>query len=211
MPHNFREMNYMTIGIWVKSALFAAALVSTPLVQAQSKKFEPTAQVAGQSLQINGHGTRYRAVIPVYEIAFYTTSKATTAEQLLTLPGPKRVSFIALRDIATDQLGIAMVRGMRENADPSRHAVIAGFMDKLSRVFSTVTKVGPGQTFRLDYVPGKGTTFYVDNVQKGETVSDAGFIEAMLRIWVGPRPVDSRLKDALLGAPPKSTDTLHQG
>jgi len=196
---------------WMKSALLASALATTPLLAAAEGRFEPTAQVAGQTLQLNGQGVRYRAVIALYEIAFYTPVKATTAEQLLAQPGAKRVSFVASRDIPSDQLGIAMVRGMRENSDPSRQAAVAGFMDKLSRIFSTEKKLAAGQTFRFDYVPGKGTTFFVDNVQKGEAVTDAGFIEAMLRIWVGPHPVDSRLKDALLGAPRKAADALHQG
>ncbi len=186
------------------------ALLSAPLAQAEVK-FDPTAQVAGQTLQLNGHGVRYRAVIPMYEIALYTPSKVSTPDQLLALPGAKRVRFVALRDIPSDQLGISMVRGMKDNADPARLVAVAGFMDKLSRIFSTEKKIAAGQTFRLDYVPGNGTTFFVDNVQKGETVQDAGFIEAMLRIWVGPRPVDSRLRDAMLGVQPKSADTLHQG
>ena len=45
----------------------------------------------------------------------------------------------------------------------------------------------------------------------GETVTDAGFIEAVLRIWVGPKPVDSQLKSSLLGAPPKTVDTNNLG
>ena len=118
---------------------------------------------------------------------------------------------MALRDFPGEQMGLSLVRGMRENADPAHAIAVAGYMDKLGRIFSTEKKIAAGQTFTLEYVPGKGTVFLINGVQKGETVTDAGFIEAMLRIWVGPRPVDSRLKDALLGAPPKSTDTLHQG
>ena len=59
--------------------------------------------------------------------------------------------------------------------------------------------------FTLEYVPGKGTVFLINGVQKGETVTEPGFMEAVLRIWVGPKPVDSQLKELLLGAPPKKT------
>ena len=68
-----------------------------------------------------------------------------------------------------------------------------------------------GQAFALEHVPGKGTVFLINGVQKGETVTDAGFIEAVLRIWVGPKPVDSQLKSSLLGAPPKKVDTNNLG
>ena len=134
---------------WMKCAALSVALaVASPLALAQgSKAFEPTTQLAGQTLQLNGQGVRYRAIIPVYEMALYTPKKVTTPEQLLGLPGPKRVSFVALRDVPGDQLGIALVRGMSENADPGRAALIAGYMDKLGRIFSTEKKIAAGQAF----------------------------------------------------------------
>lgn len=193
------------------AALSVALMAASPLVQAQSTKFEPTIQVGGQALQLNGNGVRYRTVIPVYEMALYTTKKVTTPEQLLALPGAKRASFVALRDVPSDQMGISLVRGMRDNAEQASSVAVAGFMDKLGRVFSTEKKISAGQAFSLDYVPGKGTAFFINGVQKGETITDPGFMEAVLRIWVGPKPVDSQLKDSLLGAPPKKADSLHQG
>ena len=89
---------------WMKCAASSVALaVASPLALAQgSKAFEPTTQLAGQTLQLNGQGVRYRAIIPVYEMALYTPKKVTTPEQLLGLPGPKRVSFVALRDVPGD-------------------------------------------------------------------------------------------------------------
>ena len=53
--------------------------------------------------------------------------------------------------------------------------------------------------------------FLINGLQKGETVTDYGFIEAVLRIWVGPKPADSQLKSSLLGAPPKKVDTNNLG
>ena len=44
-----------------------------------------------------------------------------------------------------------------------------------------------------------------------DPLTEPGFMEAVLRIWVGPKPLDSQLKELLLGAPPKKTEQLHQG
>ena len=201
------------ISHWMKCAVLGTALaLGTPVVMAQgSAAFAPTTQLAGQTLQLNGQGVRYRTVIPVYEMGLYTANKVTTPEQLLSLPGPKRASFVALRDFPGEQMGLSLVRGMRENADPAHAIAVAGYMDKLGRIFSTEKKIAAGQTFTLEYVPGKGTVFLINGVQKGETVTEPGFMEAVLRIWVGPKPVDSQLKELLLGAPPKKTEQLHQG
>ena len=162
---------------WMKCAVLGTALaLGTPVVMAQgSAAFAPTTQLAGQTLQLNGQGVRYRTVIPVYE------------------------------------MGLSLVRGMRENADPAHAIAVAGYMDKLGRIFSTEKKIAAGQAFALEHVPGKGTVFLINGVQKGETVTDAGFIEAVLRIWVGPKPADSQLKSSLLGAPPKKVDTNNLG
>ena len=195
-----------------RAVLAAALLAGSPLAGAQGAAgFLPTTQLAGQSLQLNGQGVRYRLVVPLYEMGLYTTKKVTTPEQLLSLPGPKRASFVALRDFPGEQMGISLVRGMRENADPAHAIAVAGYMDKLGRIFSTEKKIAAGQTFALDYVPGKGTSFLINGVQKGETIADPGFIEAVLRIWVGPKPVDSQLKEQLLGAPPKKSEVQHPG
>ena len=45
-----------------------------------------------------------------------------------------------------------------------------------------------------------GTRVLVDDVQKGTEFAVDDFYAALLRIWLGNSPVDSDLKDALLGA-----------
>ena len=192
--------------------LTAALLLAGPAALAErAAPFAPTAQLAGHTLQLNGQGVRYRTVVPVYEMGLYTSRKVSTPEQLLNLPGPKRASFVALRDVPGEQLGLSLVRAMRENADPSQSVAVIGYMDKLGRIFSTERKIAAGQRFALEYVPGKGTVFLIDGVQKGETVTEPGFMEAVLRIWVGPKPVDSQLRGQLLGEPPRKVDANQLG
>ena len=164
--------------------LTVALVASHGAVSAQTRPYPPTAQVGGQTLQLNGAGTRYRAVFAVYDVGLYVGRKVTTAEQVLSQPGPKRMAFVALRDTPADQLGLMLVRGMKANAPPQQAA---------------------------EYVPNKGTVFILNGQQKGEIVTDPGFIDAMLRIWLGPQPVDERLKASLLGDTPKARDTSNLG
>jgi hypothetical protein len=60
-------------------------------------KFEPTAQLGGSTLQLNGKGTRVRLVFKAYDMGLYTAKRVGTATELLALPGPKRLQFTALR------------------------------------------------------------------------------------------------------------------
>ena len=190
-------------------ALTAATAVWMP-VQAQSTAaptkeaaaragLPPTLQVGGQNLRLNGKGTRYRAVIKVYDIGFYAVAKFASLEQLLATPGPKRIQIVPLRTLTGDSLGVAMVQGMQDNAAPGERLKLIPHMDRLSRIFQAEPTVAAGSEIVIEFVPGKGTAFFVDGVQKGEVVTDPNYFGAVARIWLGPKAVDANLKDALLG------------
>ena len=58
--------------------------------------------------------------------------------------------------------------------------------------------MNPGDRYSLTYIPGKGTTLSLNGVPKG-TVDGADFAAALFSIWLGPNPIDSNFKQALLG------------
>ena len=51
----------------------------------------------------------------------------------------------------------------------------------------------------MEYLPGKGTVFYIQGQSQGAPVGDDEFFQMVLKIWVGSSPADFKLKDALLG------------
>lgn len=181
---------WLTIGM-------LAGLCALP-VAAQQTKFPTTTELAGKRLVLNGAGTRYRTVIKVYDLALYVPQKASSREAILAQKGPYRVRLVALRDIDAADIGRAMVVGMRDNLPPDEAYRLARYSSKVIEIFSTQSRINTGTTFGLDWVPGKGATFYLDNKMVGE-LADAAFIDPFLSIWVGQVPADHRLKDQLLG------------
>lgn len=184
----------------------AALIASTAAVAAPtSTHFDPAIQLQGTGLQLNGAGTRYRAIFKVYDMALYTTRKVSTAEELLALPGPKKIQFTALRDLPGTDLGRLFVKGMSENAtreQVTRHTLST---TRLIEIFSGKSKLVPGDSFAMEYVPGKGTQFVIQGQPQGSPVGDAEFFNMVLNIWFGAEPADRQLRDALLGhdAPPR--------
>lgn len=161
-------------------------------------KFEPTAQLAGSTLQLNGKGTRVRLVFKAYDMGLYTTKHASTPAELLALPGPKRLHFVALRDLPGTDLGRLFLRGISDNtpaAQLTRHTLST---TRLIEIFSGKPKLVAGDTFAMDFVPGKGTQFYIQGQPQGEPVGDDEFFTLVLRIWFGDSPADVQLRDALL-------------
>lgn len=178
----------------------ALALVGLPAAASPTAtKFEPTVEVQGTKLQLNGAGTRYRAVFKVYDMGLYTTKKVSTPAEVLALPGAKRLHFVALRELPGTDLGRLFLKGMTENStkDEMQRQTLAS--TRLIDVFSGRSKMLPGESFAMEYVPGKGTTFYILGKPQGEPVGDAEFFNLVLRIWFGESPADRLLMNALLG------------
>jgi len=185
-----------------------ALLVSSGSVHAQPAgpttdvagiKYAPTVQVAGSTLQLNGAGLRTRFVIKVYTAGLYMGAKASTPEAALAVPGPKRMHVVMLRDIDANELGRLFTRGMQDNAPRDSFSKFIPGTLALADIFSAKKKLLTGDNFSVDYVPGVGTSVLVNGKAQGEPVKEPEFFNALLRIWLGPKPADESLKAALLG------------
>lgn len=191
---------HQTLATHARLALLAAgtALCLQATAAPTVNKFEPTAQLGGSTLQLNGKGTRVRLVFKAYDMALYTAKPASTPAELFALPGPKRLQFIALRELPGTELGRLFLRGMGDNtpsAQMTRHTLST---TRLIEIFSGKPKLMPGETFAMDFVPGKGTQFYIQGQAQGEPVGDDEFFTLVLKIWFGDKPADVLLRDGLL-------------
>lgn len=192
-------MNLAAPARHVSALLLMATLHAAALAAPTATRFEPSAQVASTRLQLNGAGTRFKAIFKVYDMALYTSRKVGTADELLALPGAKRLQFAALRDIPSTDLGRLFVKGMAENASREamqRHTLAS---TRLIEIFSARAKLVAGDTFAMDYLPGKGTQFFIQGQPQGEPLGDAEFFGMVLGIWFGPAPADRLLMQSLLG------------
>ncbi|MEY4910341.1 MAG: hypothetical protein RL761_4, partial [Pseudomonadota bacterium] len=94
---------YLLICCVVSPQIFAqtspnvARITATPNTKAE--RFPKQIQVEGVKLSLNGLGTRYKAIFKVYDMGLYTTTKVNNLQDLVNAPGPKRLHFIALREL----------------------------------------------------------------------------------------------------------------
>jgi hypothetical protein len=65
-------------------------------------------------------------------------------------------------------------------------------------MMSSIKVINKGSVVHLDYIPGTGTRITVNGEVK-LTIPGEDFYRAMLHIWIGAKPVDGRLRDAMLG------------
>jgi hypothetical protein len=181
------------------TALLLPAMARAATVEISGVKLEDRVTLAGQPLLLNGAGIRYKAVFKVYTAGLYLGQKAETPEAVLAATGPKRMTITMLRDIDSAELGKLFSRGMEDNMERAAFSKLIPGVLRMSQVFSDHKKLKEGDTFLIDWVPGTGTVLTIKGAVEGEPFKEPEFFNALMRIWLGPKPADWMLKDALLG------------
>lgn len=168
-------------------------------VELAGVKLDESAKVAGQELKLNGAGIRYKVVFKVYVAGLYLTGKKTVVADVLAAPGARRMAIVMLRDVGSEEFGQAFINGIEQNTDKAERATMTGQLAKFGQMFAAVPKLKQGDVLHVDWLPGTGMT--VDLNGKGilEPIADQAFYNAVLRIWLGEKPADDKLKRQLLG------------
>ncbi|WP_310567978.1 chalcone isomerase family protein [Hydrogenophaga sp.] len=181
------------------AVFFSALSAGAATVEVAGVKLEDRVTLAGKPLVLNGAGVRYKAIFKVYAAGFYVEKPASTTDGLLDQPGPKRMTITMLRDIDSAELGKLFSRGMEDNMEKGSFAQLIPGVMRMSQVFSNHKVLKTGENFVLDWIPGTGTVLTIKGKVEGEPFKEPEFFEALMRIWLGPKPADWQLKDALLG------------
>ncbi|GKS91717.1 chalcone isomerase family protein [Acidovorax sp. SUPP2539] len=179
--------------------LVTMGAASAQVVTVADVKYGTALQLQGSPLLLNGAGIRYKAVFKVYTAGLYLERKAGTPQEVAALRGPKRLSITMLRDIESAELGKLFSRGMEDNMDKASFSRLVPGVLRMSEIFSQHKKLSAGDTFTVDWLPGTGTVISVKGVAQGEPFREPEFFDALMGIWLGERPADWKLKDALLG------------
>lgn len=179
--------------------LTASAQTPATTVDAGGAKFETTAEVGGQKLLLNGTGVRYRAIFKVYGAGLYLPAKADSTEAVLKMAGPKRIMLKLLRDVDGKDLGKAFTDGMEKNLVAEERARTITGIFKFGQIFQDIKRASSGTPIHVDWLPNTGAQVYVDGKATGEPIKEVEFFNAVLRIWLGDKPADDKLKAGLLG------------
>jgi len=172
-------------------------------------KYENAVTLANTKLQLNGAGVRYKAVFKVYTAGLYLPQKANTPDAVLRTNAPRRLHVVMLRDINAEEMGKMFTRGMEQNASREEFSKVIPGVIKLSDVFSARKKLGAGEWFAIDYVPGVGSSLVINGKLATEPIKEPEFFNALMKIWLGNSPADAQLKDALLGKTQASRDPFN--
>ncbi len=185
---------------WVPLLLslgLAAAPVGAAVLEGQ--RFDERARLDRHELQLNGLGLRAAYIFKAFVAALYLPEKTSEAQQILDQDVPRRLQLRMLLGVDSGEIKKALVRGMQKNANETEWAALQARAAAFSRTIDAIGAVREGDPINLDYLPGQGLMLAITEVPRGPAIAGADFYQALLGIFVGPHPVDTRLKKALLG------------
>ncbi len=180
-------------------ACAALAAWAQPL-EVEGVKLEATSQLGAAKLQLNGAGLRTKLFFKVYVAALYTPQKATSAAQLLAQTGARRVTITMLRNVDAESFAGALNDGLRDNHTEAQFAAMKPRIEALNANLKAVGEAKKGDVIHFEFVPDTGTQVTVNGQARGSVIAGEDFFTAVLRIWLGDKPVDDKLKNALVGA-----------
>lgn len=166
----------------------------------QALRFPDAVRLApgGPRLARRGSG-RFRFFVPYYDSADDTLPELQDAQEVLTVDAPRRLIIDALRQITAFEFLWGLDQGL---ADNSTRAELKAVQRDLERVRAIVREAGGlerGMRGALDYLPGIGVRSSLNDRPQGPALGGKALADALFKVWLGERPLDVSLKEALFG------------
>lgn len=185
------------------SLLALAAFTALPAraIEVGGAVLPDTVTLEGEPLQLNGAGVRGNFFIKVYAIGIYLPQRRNEVADILSQPGPKRILLHTLYDIPADKFAKALEDGITNNHSEGEVALLRTRMDKLRDLILALKSSGKHAIIQMEWRPKSGTYLIFNGVQQGQPVPGEDLFRALLKIWLGEKVHDEKLRDALLGKP----------
>lgn len=183
------------------SAVAATVCMSGPVLafKYEDQEFEDKIQLAGSALLLNGVGKRAVSILRGYVAGLYLSRKSTTPDAVYAASGPKRVQIRMLLEVGAEEFVKAVNKGVGRNCSEAEKEALSTRLPLFTQNLQSVGKVRKNDLINIDYLPEQGTVLYVNGKQWGQAVPGNDLYTAFLKVFLGDKPVDKRLKAGLLG------------
>ena len=147
-------------------------------------------------LTLNGHGTRIKFFMKVYQGSLYLESLSSNADEIINNDAPMSIRIDVLSSLVTPEamktaLNEALEKSTGKNTTPIKKEI-----DQLNATFNS--DVGSGDFYEFIYLPDSGT-HVLKNSNYIDTISGIDFKKAFFGIYLSSNPIQKSLKKAMLG------------
>lgn len=182
-------------------AMVLWAAIGSPASSAslEGLRFDDQVRLANRELLLNGLGVRSIFIFRAYVAGLYLEQKTSVGREVVRHAGPKRLQLRMMMDIGAQDIKKALVDGMRKNVTAAQWEGMAERAADFSRTIDSIGITRSGDSISLDYLPDVGLSLAVNDIPRGAPIAGKDFYDALLEIFVGVDPVDTRLRQGLLG------------
>lgn len=180
-------------------ASLLAASIGAQAAVIEGQQFDDRIRLADTELVLNGVGLRAVAWFKGYAAGLYLGQTVRTAEAALAAPGPKRVRMKMMVEVESKEFAKAFEKGMKRNLTAAERDALADRIERFDRTVLALGVLKKGDVVDLDWLPARGLVLGVNGRPRGEPFAGEAFYAAILKIFIGPDPVDKKLKAGLLG------------
>lgn len=160
--------------------------------------FKTRITVAGKRLVLVGMGEHVMYLLTVYVAGLYLERPQTRAEAVITSEQTKCfLLHIDTRRFTREKFQSLANEGFLCNCSAEELEKLKARIKKFFGLFQKV-KLRRGDRIMFVYLPGTGTAVYHQGRRLG-VIAGRDFKRALFSLWLGKKPLDRRLKLALLG------------
>ncbi|WP_299431711.1 chalcone isomerase family protein [uncultured Aquimarina sp.] len=147
-------------------------------------------------LMLNGAGEREK----LYTIGLYLDFEVDGVEDGLMVADKNATMALTIKtisDISNDDLTGIIRNGLERATDGNSYLMEDQIRDFIKLLPSTINKY---EIFKIIYTEDEKVTLYKNKERLGSVSNSLEFKQALFKIWLGDNPVDSQLKEDLLGS-----------
>lgn len=149
----------------------------------------------GTTLHLNGAGVRSKFFFDIYIAQLYMEHPANSTEGIIDAEGLKRIVMHFLYSkVEKEKLIDGWNEGFEGNSKAEELELLK---ERITRFNSLFVDVKKNDVIVLDFIPTTGTRVVIAGEEKG-SIEGKDFNDALLKVWLGKKPVTSALKKELL-------------
>jgi len=150
-----------------------------------------------KKLTLNGAGVRKMMWADLYACGLYLREQNNNPLKIVSVNRTMAIRIdIVSNTISQKKLIKSFQQGFEKANLPQAFKIHKPEFDQFITFFDTKVKIG--DTYDIVYIPGKGTSLFINNKIKG-TVTGLSFKSAIFNIWLSNTAVDGPLKNRLIG------------
>jgi len=148
-------------------------------------------------LVLNGGGIRTKIFFKLYTAGLYVQAKSKNGNEIASADKPTAIRLTITSGMVDSE---KMSEAIKEGFGKSMKGNTAPLQTQINEFIGTFKKeaIKEGDNYELWYLPGTGVKAF-KNGKLQTTIAGLDFKKALFGIWLSDDPVDSDLKEGLLG------------